>query len=210
MVREFDAFLACSSAFTRLLDVGANHGIFTMAFCAGRPDARALAVEPSSKAFRILEKNLEYNGLPSNVSCKNVAAGDRSGSLAMFSNWHHLEVCRGDSRSTDDAVTVEMETLDSLVPLDFAPELVKVDVEGFEYEVLRGAERTLEKLQPTVFLEIHPEYLSARRISNESVIAPLEKQGYRFEDLSGKAITRECITSMTTTGTVVCLPSLCS
>jgi hypothetical protein len=66
-----------------------------------------------------------------------------------------------------------------------SPTLVKIDVEGYEHEALLGADTMLRDLRPTIFLELHLNYLNARHITSSSVIRLLTGRGYRLTDLSG-------------------------
>jgi hypothetical protein len=72
---------------------------------------------------------------------------------------------------------VELRTLDEEQGLD-APELIKVDVEGFELEVLKGAVRTLER-RPGLFLEMHGADMGDKRCRVVAISAYLWRIGYR-------------------------------
>jgi len=69
------------------------------------------------------------------------------------------------------------------------PTLVKIDVEGFELEALRGAAHVLEHIRPVVFLELHLNFLEERRISPMSVLDELTSRGYRLFRLSGRPLS---------------------
>jgi len=60
MTCELDRFIKNAAAFSCFVDVGANHGIFSLTFCALRSDGRVVAIDPSPIAFEILEKNLNF------------------------------------------------------------------------------------------------------------------------------------------------------
>ncbi len=90
MTRELDAFVREMRTRRRFLDVGACHGIFSLAFAQGRPAARAVAVEPSGIAYSILAENVRLGGLD-HVVPRQVACGANGGTLRMRQAWHHLE-----------------------------------------------------------------------------------------------------------------------
>src|SRR6185295_16498553 len=89
----------------RLLDVGALHGLFSLAFTAGRPDSGALAIEPSPLAFPVLEANLRRNPEARSQAIQ-VAAGAKEGQVAMRLDWHHLEACADDEAGDPGVLTV--------------------------------------------------------------------------------------------------------
>jgi FkbM family methyltransferase len=178
MAGELDAFVRQMRGRSRLLDVGACHGIFALAFVQGRPAARALAVEPSPTAFEILAGNAARNGL-ANVEPVQAALGAGPGSIRMRANWHHLEAL-GEGESDAGAIAVPVSSLDDLcAERRFRPDLVKIDVEGFEHAVLRGALGVLGRERPLLFLEVHPERLEELGSSAAEVAALLASLGYR-------------------------------
>lgn len=178
MVRELDAFLALRQRFTRLVDVGALHGIFALAFTAGRPEAEALAIEPSPLAWLVLGANLDLNAA-ARITPLQVALGSAPGQLAMRQDWHHLEALPADAAAAG-ATVVRVETLDRLCEeRSLRPDAIKIDVEGFEHEVLRGASATLEHFRPWLFLEVHPARLVELGSSAQAVLDLVREHGYR-------------------------------
>jgi FkbM family methyltransferase len=125
-----------------VVDVGANIGF--IAVRAGRTASRVIAIEPHPTRFRYLERNVALNGL-SNVTCVNCAVGAAEGALALYD----VDPTLG-PRPLDVSATpgrgkchrVPLRTLDSLVD---QADLVKIDVEGYETEVLRGASSLLTR-----------------------------------------------------------------
>lgn len=178
MAQELDAFLRRMGGRHCLLDIGACHGIFSLAFVHGRPAARALAVEPSPLAFEILAGNAGRNGL-ANLGMAQTALGAGPGEIRMRPSWHHLEAL-GEGAPGEGAVAVPVRSPDDLcAELGFHPDLVKIDVEGFEHAVLRGARGLLARERPLLFLEIHPRRLAELGSSAAAVAALLEGCGYR-------------------------------
>jgi FkbM family methyltransferase len=188
---ELDAFTAEAASRFCLLDVGASHGVFSLAFTHGRPGATALAIEPSPIAFEILAENLRRNHRETIVALP-VAVGDRAGELAVRQAWHHLEaVAEGEPAS----LSVRVERLDALCAArGFRPDLVKVDVEGFELAVLSGARRLLAEAKPPLFLEVHPRRLGELGVSTADLLELLAGLGYRFRSLAGRALSRPALT----------------
>jgi len=188
-VSEMDGFLAATRTCSALLDVGALYGAFSLAFTT-RPGTSAVAVEPSARAFATLEYHAKVN--PSaQIRPLRVALGEAAGTLQMQYDWEHL-VVRPDAISAEGE-TIPVMTVDQLVSqLGIRFDAVKIDVEGFELSVLRGASRLLAEAAPVVFLEVHPGLLPNYGASAEDVVAHLEKLGYGFfgSDLSQIADSR--------------------
>lgn len=115
------------------IDVGANVG--TYAIWAAELGAEVIALEPAADTFSLLEENIALNGYP--VSAVRAAAGDHCG-WARFTSG----LDAGNSLSRDGPAVTRLVTVDSLIGSRPVTGM-KVDVEGFEIDVLRGAARAL-------------------------------------------------------------------
>jgi FkbM family methyltransferase len=187
MVAELDGFLSRAADRRRLLDVGACHGLFSLAFTQGRPEAEALAVEPSPLAWNVLEANVRRNP-GARVTPLRAAVGAEPGVLRMRFSWHHLEAS---PESTDDpgAISIPLRTLDDVrEERAFRPDVMKVDVEGYEIFALRGARRILGEDRPVLFLEAHPHRLRELGGSMQELWDLLADAGYRALDLHGSPV----------------------
>jgi FkbM family methyltransferase len=133
-----------------VVDVGANTGYYTLlAAPLVGSSGRVIAVEPNPSAFRLLEHNIRQNRLHGRVSAHCVAAAAEYGTLSLV-------VFEGRSGSATlapvasgvESRTVRVCPLDDLVDpgLRGRIRLVKIDVEGAEVDVLRGATETLRSL----------------------------------------------------------------
>jgi FkbM family methyltransferase len=154
------------------LDVGAYIGPYAiLAARASGAAGRVLALEPDPKNRRQLDKNLALNGI-TNCTVVPLAAWSRAGQIgwrkAEQPDWH------GASDETDSHTT-EAITLDDLVARQRLDRVdwIKMDIEGGEVEALRGAQMTLQRFRPTLFIEIHETTAELR-----SFLIPL---GYRIE-----------------------------
>ena len=65
------------------------------------------------------------------------------------------------------------------------PNFIKIDIEGYEYEAIRGSAAFLSQHRPAIFLELHLNYLEERSLSPRSVIELLEQCGYSFFSYGG-------------------------
>lgn len=123
-------------------DVGANVGSYTL-LASGVCNAKSIAIEPVKSTFEILNKNIGLNSLQDKVSAINAAVGAKKGTIAFTSDedtGNHV-ITENDS-NTAGIINVPVITIDSLI--NAAPVLIKIDVEGYETEVLKGMENALD------------------------------------------------------------------
>lgn len=124
----------------RFVDVGTNVGSYTV-LASAAIGASTVAIEASPAAVRSLQLNVAVNGIGDRVCVHHMAAGDRSSSI-LFSQDRDCMNQVVDENYPGPTVRVPMRPLDSLAEIGGAV-LWKVDVEGFEQEVLSGAARSL-------------------------------------------------------------------
>ncbi len=134
-------------------DVGANIGTVSIPVAKRRPKARLFAFEAQEAIHRLLQRNVALNDLP-NVTTFAWALGERDGTIdfpapVLGSPTNFAAI--GRDAQTAATATVPMHRLDSLdLP---PPDLVKIDVEGFDLEVVQGGLEVLRRHQPVVFYE---------------------------------------------------------
>jgi hypothetical protein len=91
--------------------------------------------------------------------------------------------------SEGKAAEMEMTTVDEEVDaLGIVPDVMKIDVEGYEYEVLQGARRLLRERKPVLCLELHLDLLERRGISPAEIVADLQSHRYRFRSCVGRPL----------------------
>lgn len=123
------------------VDVGANVGSYTV--LAGKVvGARILSFEPIDTTFRHLCDNISLNGLSERVDARRVSVGAKSGIVAMTCHLDTVNHVMAEHDS-DPSTLVPQTTLDEALAGRSAF-MIKLDVEGYELEVLRGASRTLD------------------------------------------------------------------
>jgi len=131
LLRESDLFV----------DVGANVGVYTV-LAAGAIGARAVAIEPVPETFAKLRTNLRVNGIDGRTQALNIGLGRAASSLRFTTDRDTTNHVITDESWTGPSIQVPVRTLDSVLDGQ-APALIKIDVEGWESEVLAGAETTL-------------------------------------------------------------------
>lgn len=139
-------------------DVGANRGLFTiMAARALGPSGVVYAFEPERTAFEVLQRNIALNEL-TNVRAMPSALSDHNGSANLSPAADLIQTSRLVENASLGTYHVEIATGDSLaLPV---PAVIKIDVEGHEYAVLRGMTKLLAHENcRAVFCEVHPDVL---------------------------------------------------
>ena len=123
-------------------DVGANVGSYTL-LASGVCKTRSVAIEPVQKTFNILSKNITLNNIQNKVSLVNAVVGG-SVSTIVFTQTEDTQnhVVSADELTTD-AVELPVITINALITQGF-PALIKIDVEGYETEVVKGMNKILE------------------------------------------------------------------
>lgn len=161
-------------------DCGAHVGTWSRVMA--RQFARVIAVEPSLDTFEALRWNLEQAGC-ANVDAKNVALGDRPGTVEMTLTPEQAARANTGARYAHPGGSVPVEMIDAwhLPALGF----LKLDVEGSEYAALRGARETLTRCKPIVLFE--NKFLWTRHfgLPKDAVAAFLRSIGYVFLEQVG-------------------------
>lgn len=179
-----------ASASRTLVDVGANIGLVSLAVLATLPDAKVYAFEPGAQQRSLLAETIRRNGLERRLELSPLALSDTAGE-ARFAV-HPSRNAAGDGfRDTGRSgrsrlVTVETETLDAWWEKQGRPEVavVKLDTEGSELLILRGAAVMIGRCRPVLFLEIQEENLRAYPYSAGDVRHAVESLGYSLEQLA--------------------------
>ncbi|MGV3660394.1 MAG: FkbM family methyltransferase [Prosthecobacter sp.] len=162
-LREGDTFV----------DVGANIGLYTLPAARIVKGGRVVAVEPSPINRARLQENLALNGI-STVQVEPCALGEIPGELSFSDEdaLAHVELAGNGPR-------VPVKTFDSLAPQEEIT-LMKVDVEGFELSVFRGAIQTMQAGRlPVILFEMNHSYLRYG-VSADDIFTFLRSAGYRI------------------------------
>lgn len=182
-------------------DVGAFQGLLTL-FFASRAKA-VICFEPNSQNYRRLMENLMLNGIK-NVDVRKVGVGSGPQTRSMVGSPLMPGGATVDGSTAEGLLRAGVKTVVEEIPivtLDTeisqanlpAPDFIKIDIEGWEIEALRGAHTTLEVYKPTLFLEMHGETIREKKRKVAEIIAFLWEINYRHirHIESGIAITPE-------------------
>lgn len=153
-----------------VFECGAHHGENTILISDWvGPTGTVVAFEPVPRNVFTVRKQVELNELK-NVRVVNAAVGSAPGSIRMTDE-SNAQVSRG------PGVDVDVVRLDDYI--DLKPTLLKIDVEGFEAELLRGAQAVLA-LRPRISLEVHTPSLPRYGTSVEEVLSLVGERHYHW------------------------------
>lgn len=167
-----------------VFDVGANVGFYTLlASVLAGPEGKVFAFEPMPRNLRYLNLHLTLNGV-TNATVVQVAVADSDGTVCFDLGPNHATGHLDDQgRLRVQAVTLDDMVFARGLP---APSVIKIDVEGAEALVLRGAARVVSVHHPVVFLACHSQILwsecSALLLSHGYKLQPLLGGSTKYED----------------------------
>jgi FkbM family methyltransferase len=160
-----------------VIDTGAHIGWFAVTACrAMLGKGKVVAIEPSSENFEMLRKNVKLNGYEAMCTLMQAGAGSSTGKATIYIYRHGASdsfLKKGEEGSPElkGAEEVRLITLDSVIP---SADFIKINVEGLEYEVLKGSERLLRESHPRLFIQFH----KVATVSKADFLAYLRSFGY--------------------------------
>jgi FkbM family methyltransferase len=180
---EYRAFRSVVGPGTIVLDVGASVGSYSMLFgqWTGRR-GRVYAFEPAPEIRAVLERHVALNDLDGIVVPVAAAASDANGRSTFVTPGPH-GISRLAAAGEFAPLTVDTITIDEFCKREAVkPDLIKIDVEGAELAVLRGARDTLRtRRDVAVFVELHPTLWPAIGVTREQIEFELAGLGLRLE-----------------------------
>lgn len=194
------------------VDVGANIGLMSVfaSQCVGQT-GKVIAFEAHPQTYDLLKYNIELNKA-ANIEPYAFALGDAQSTAVIYDNW---DINRGGAslvirNEGSQGHEVEVRTLDELLP-DVDPKLIKVDVEGFELQVLKGARNIIAAARPALIVEFSA--LRDNRYDNFELIDFIESFGfYGLYKLAGTKERKSELVKITSRealpehDNVVCIP----
>jgi len=179
---------SCTRPGATVLDIGANIGAHTLLFATLVGSAgKVVAFEPTDYAFEKLQRNVALNDMPQVKAVKLALSDHRSGeqSVKFRSSW----VTSGERK--DGITSVQFETLDAWCSENGinGVDLIKLDVDGNEFPLIKGARQTIERWRPMLIMEAVGPHFDNPAQNPYVILAGL---GYRFRELKGgRAVTIE-------------------
>ena len=171
---EVEVFLQAVKPGQVVLEVGANIGAHTVWFAkAVGPSGAVMAFEPQRLVFQTLFANIAINSLP-NVHCLNVAVSSSPGQL-------HVPVLDARIENNFGGIGLGSYTSGEIVPVITIDGMnisrcnfLKIDVEGMELDVLKGAAKTIARLMPVLYVE------NDRPEKSDELIRYIDSLGYNL------------------------------
>ncbi|MDB4902894.1 MAG: hypothetical protein JWQ63_2175 [Mucilaginibacter sp.] len=180
------------SAGDTVWDIGANVGLYTSQFLDWvGVSGEVVAFEPLPTAFQALVNTTMVHAYKNRAILECVALSDYSGEATFFdgdkdregiSKTAHL----ADFSETKSGITVKVSTADLIVNEHglSIPNVVKIDVEGFEEDVLRGGEKTFTNIAcQHLLIEVHFARIDERNVGNSvsRIVTMLKKWKYKIQ-----------------------------
>lgn len=185
---------------TVFADVGANIGLHTVFLKNIYPELEIIAFDPSPFSWMYLELTLELNKIH-DVHLQKIALSDTNGRKS-FHNWG--EESSADSLENTNRVTgtrpniieVESKRLDDIATSLPCPTVIKMDCEGAELSILKGAKQSIEKNKPFILLEAHPVNMRAYNVRNGDLFRLLAELQYTMLSLKFEVLDIARLTAM--------------
>lgn len=177
------------------VDVGANIGYFSM-LAARQKAGKVLAIEPAPKTYGILNMNIKHNMFANVIESFNIALGGEKRTAKFIYSLgpkNHVEYEVDNIHTNLPTTNVNVITLDDLLKsrkevnkIDF----IKVDIEGYEYDFLLGAKKTIEAFKPIILMEIEEHRLAKYNATAEEVFNFMNYLGYKYLSVAEDSITK--------------------
>ncbi len=171
-----------------IADVGAYVGLYTVAFVKRVGfEGKVYAFEPDPLNFDVLKEHIRLNDLNDRVVLSQQAVGSKDGVARLNTGLQSVSSLTKDHKQ---GASVDMISLDTVLYRSCLS-LLKIDVEGFEEEVLRGGLRLLAdhvRSPRLIYVEVHPYVWSTIGVSDRTLLKLLDDLHYDVTDLSGHPI----------------------
>jgi FkbM family methyltransferase len=194
-IEEFQSFLRLCSKGMNLFDLGAHYGLFSLV--VARYYGAAVAVDPSPIACKMIETQARLNDCAGRIRILQTAVSDAEQKVTMVASGvfsdGYFKVAH--DRPPSELETVTSTTIDAMAAQFGAPTHIKIDVEGHEAAVLRGARETLRAASPVLFVELHNGLVQAEGGDPNEALNELQRLGYQLATPQGLPIARDSVLS---------------
>jgi len=181
---DYSLFMATLKPGDIVVDIGANFGMYTLG-AAKRlvSGGKVLAFEPDARSMSLLKENIRLNKFENLVTCLDVCVGSYDGKVDFFAaaDPSFSGIYDTNRSETTGCLSLPIRRLDSVMQEHGVTRVnkIKIDVEGAEHEVLKGAAETLANSDALIMLEISPKNLDKDRVEQlAGMLGMLETQGY--------------------------------
>jgi FkbM family methyltransferase len=190
---ELDVFAAIATKSKTLLDIGGNIGLYSAIGLKSNPKLKLHAFEPVKQNVEYFKRNLEANGfkLSKQIILNVLAVGDKQGTLKLFISDGNSAIHSASSKHSGgtSSHTIKMTSIDAYCAgKKIKPDLLKIDIEGYDGFAIEGGLKTISQCRPTLFIEYDPEALENCNYKPQEMLKNLfkvYKYGYVFVEKSG-------------------------
>lgn len=190
----FEACVEACRGKNCVLDVGGHIGLVSLPVASVLGESgRVFAFEPALANKRLLERHIELNGANNIEACDYLVGATQIASVDFYeqdtdSGLNSIAKMADDERFTKS--TRAQTTLDAFCATHgLAPDVIKIDVEGAEIGVLRGAFKIIHASRPLIFLSVHPNHIRQLGGSAEDILQILDEIGYDCRDNNGRPVS---------------------
>jgi FkbM family methyltransferase len=178
-----------------VLDIGANIGYYTMLSASlVLSSGSVTAIEPNPDSAKLLEASRRANSFD-NVTVLQVAAGREPGLLVFHGTFGDAmtSAAPDDAAALINSMTVPSFRVDDLIPPNKNIDLVKIDVEGAEYNALLGASALIKRCHPTIVSEFSPNTMPGiSGVDGRQYLRFLLDFGYKVAVIEDGGTLKEC------------------
>lgn len=178
---QSDILLELGNKSRFFIDIGANRGFYSIALALENPTLSVQSYEPQPSVHAKLSANIKINGLSERIQSNNIALGRISDTLTMFipkftgsSGASFMNLHEDEGEAT--RITVPVKVLDEIYKEEV--DLIKIDVEGFELNVLLGAQETVKRARPTIVVELLRKWMKPFGHTPQMFVDYLRSNGY--------------------------------
>lgn len=170
-------------------DIGANIGVYSI-LASANAGAYSVAAEPVPATYSSLVRNVKLNDAEDKISALQCGIGDKETTLKFTDNYDTINGVAVDQNSDENTISVPVKTLDTVFT-DKKPVLLKIDVEGYEWQVLQGAQSVFaDSTLKAVIIEINGSG-QAYGIADEEIHKFMLSHG--FQPYGYEPLTRQLI-----------------
>jgi FkbM family methyltransferase len=193
MREESTAFLELAKGCERFVDVGASGGFFSALFARSRYRSAILSVDFDRASLNVLEDTRARNGHANSawiIDPRGIGEGPATVEVVSSGYGGAVSTDKDEAETRDfarsnqtsfDRYQVRVDRLATIcADHKFVPDLLKVDIEGFEHEMIDSSLEFLADLKPRMAFELHVAKLRARGKSPEELVAKLAALGYKL------------------------------
>jgi FkbM family methyltransferase len=175
-IKELKNFIELTKDKKILLDIGSQFGSFSFSFLGNSSDKKAYAFDGGMNPFLCTTQIKHINELD-NFHVFNFLIGNKNQVVSCFSEQFQSLALPGN----DIRMMLTIDTICEL--LKITPDVIKIDIEGHEYEALKGMINIITNCKPIIFIEVHPKFLINYGNSVDDILSFVDSINYNILDL---------------------------